>query len=234
MVLVDFDDTLVETAPAFHQARDALFSRLAEEGFSEEESFRVHHDQVEPELLAIFGMGPFRLEPSFRDTYVRLCASVGRTPDQAVADQCGALGRDIMGHPTLMPGSLDALGALVATHPTVIYSQASHPAYQMKRIQEAGVAELLPDHRIRITHHKSRETFLETLQHFGVEEPGRSVMIGNSLRSDINPALEAGARAILVEPYEMWHYDKVAPVSDDFLRFTTFPEAVEHFLSGGA
>ena len=51
-------------------------------------------------------------------------------------------------------------------------------------------------------------------------------MIGNSLRSDINPALTVGSQAILVEPYEMWHYDNVPPVSDDFLRFPTFPEAV--------
>ena len=28
----------------------------------------------------------------------------------------------------------------------------------------------------------------------------------------------------------MWHYDNVPPVSDDFLRFPTFPEAVEFLL----
>jgi hypothetical protein len=55
-------------------------------------------------------------------------------------------------------------------------------------------------------------------------------MIGNSLRSDINPALEAGAQAILVEPYEMWEYDWATPFSDDFLRFTTFSEAVAYLL----
>jgi hypothetical protein len=59
-------------------------------------------------------------------------------------------------------------------------------------------------------------------------------MIGNSLRSDINPALIAGARAILVEPYEMWHYDNVPPVSQDFLRFPTFPDAVAHLLANGS
>ena len=32
LVLVDFDDTLVETAPAFHSAREALFSFLEENG----------------------------------------------------------------------------------------------------------------------------------------------------------------------------------------------------------
>lgn len=230
LVLVDFDDTLVETAPAFHMAREALFRRLAREGFSADYSFRVHHQEVEPELLALFGMGPFRLEPSFRDTYVRLCVGQGRAPDPVVAEECGALGRDFMGHPRVMRGALDALGALADRVTTVIYSQASHPQYQIGRIRDAGVTSVIPEDRIRITHEKTRDTFLEALGHFLVSEPGRAVMIGNSLRSDINPALEAGSEAILVEPYEMWHYDNVPPFSADFRRFTTFPEAVADIL----
>jgi putative hydrolase of the HAD superfamily len=230
LVLVDFDDTLVETAPAFQEAREALFRRLAQEGFPRDDSFRVHYEEVEPELLTLFGMGPFRLEPSFRDTYTRLCVAEGRIPDPLVSETCGSLGRDFMGHPRVMDGALEALAELVPRFPTAIYSQASHPEYQLGRIRDVGVTAILPANRIRITHRKTRETFLEALDHFGVMDPRRAVMIGNSLRSDINPALEAGAEAILVEPYEMWHYDNVPPVSDEFLRFPTFPEAVEHFL----
>jgi putative hydrolase of the HAD superfamily len=234
LVLVDFDDTLVETAPAFHRAREALFRRLAREGFSQGDSFRVHHRVVEPELLALFGMGPFRLESSFRDTYVRLCVAEGRRPDSRVAEECGALGRDFMGNPTVMSGALDALKALAERVSTVIYSQASHPDYQMGRIRDAGVTTVIPEDRIRITHRKTTETFLETLGHFLVPEPGGAMMIGNSIRSDINPALEAGAGAILVEPYEMWHYDDVPPFSTDFRRYTTFPEAVSGYLDRGS
>ena len=233
LVLVDFDDTLVETAPAFQKARDALFGRLEKEGFAEDEVFRVHHDVVEPELLVLFGMGPFRLAPSFRDTYVRLCVEDGRTPDPAVADECEELGRDFMGHPRVMEGALDALEALARELPTAIYSQASHPEYQLSRIRDAGVLKILSRDRVRITPHKNRTSFLETLDHFGVRDPAGSLMVGNSLRSDINPALEAGAGAVLVEPYEMWHYDNVPPVSQAFLRYSTFPEAVRALLRNG-
>jgi len=139
-----------------------------------------------------------------------------------------------MGNPTVMSGALDALGALAERVSTVIYSQASHPEYQMGRIRDAGVTAVIPEDRIRITHRKTTETFLETLGHFLVPEPGGAMMIGNSIRSDINPALEAGAGAILVEPYEMWHYDDVPPFSTDFRRYTTFPEAVSGFLDRGS
>jgi len=233
LVLVDFDDTLVETAPAFHQARRALFERLAEEGFPLETIARVHYEEVEPELLALFGMGPFRLEPSFRDTYVRLCAGAGSTPDPFVVDECGALGRDFMGHPRLMEGALEALRRLSARFDTVLYSQASHPEYQLGRMRDAGVMDVLVEDRIRITPRKTVETFLEALGSFGLRNPKAALMIGNSMRSDINPALEAGSDAILVEPYEMWHYDDVPPFSQRFLRFESFPGAVDHLLRDG-
>lgn len=233
LVLVDFDDTLVETAPAFQKARDALFQRLMEEGFSSEDVFRVHHEVVEPELLDLFGMGPFRLAPSFRDTYVRLCVERETAPDAGVAEECEGLGRDFMGNPGVMDGALDALAALARQVPTVIYSQASHPRYQLTRIRDAGVLSILPEDRVRITHRKTRDSFLEALDHFGARDPSRTLMVGNSLRSDINPALEAGAAAVLVEPYEMWHYDNVPPVSQSFLRFPTFPDAVKKILLNG-
>jgi putative hydrolase of the HAD superfamily len=231
LVLVDFDDTLVETAPAFHSAREALFQRLEETGFSREDSYRVHHQEVDPELLRIYGMGPFRMEPSFRETYLRLCREQDRTPDPESADRCGALGRDFMGKPRVMEGSLEALERLAAHVPTVLFSQAAQVEYQMGRVRDSGVTRVLDEGRIRITDRKTPDTFQEALHHFGVQDSARATMIGNSLRSDINPALTVGAGAILVEPYEMWHYDNVPPVSDDFLRFSTFPEAVE-FICG--
>lgn len=233
LALVDFDDTLVETAPAFHEAREALFRRLEEEGFPREEAHRVHHQVVEPELLALYGMGPFRMEPSFRDTYVRLCVGAGRVPEVSVAEACATLGRNFLGHPTVMEGSLEALRVLARAIPTILYSQTSHFEYQMSRIRDSGVTGVLGEDRILLTSRKTAESFLEVVRQLRVSDPARVIMIGNSLRSDINPALTSGARAILVEPYTMWEYDRVPPVSNDFHRFPSFAEAVEFLLGNG-
>lgn len=231
LVLVDFDDTLVETAPAFQAAREALFRLLEKEGFPRDESRRVHFQEVEPDLLEVHGMGPFRMAPSFRETYLRLCGTGSRRPDPGIADRCAGLGRDFMGKPKVMDGSLEALETLAARVPTVIYSQAAQREYQLGRIRDSGVTRFLREERIRIAERKNPETFLDTLRHFGIENPAHATMVGNSLRSDINPALTVGSRAILVEPYEMWHYDNVPPVSEDYLRFPTFSEAVGHLVA---
>lgn len=230
LVLVDFDDTLVETAPAFHGAREALFDFLEKAGFSRDEANRVHYEEVDPELLAKHGMGPFRMALSFQETYLRLCARHGVKPDLHVAESCAALGRDFLGNPRVMEGSLGALEALCAAVPTIVFSQSAQEEYQSGRIRDAGVTRIVGEDRVRITGRKTVKTYVEALSHFGVEDPSLATMIGNSLRSDINPALEAGSQALLVEPYEMWHYDVVEPISQDFLRFPAFPEAVAFIL----
>jgi putative hydrolase of the HAD superfamily len=230
LALVDFDDTLVETAPAFQKAREALFHRLQEEGFSYENARRTHYDEVDPVLLAEHGMGPFRMEPSFRQTYLRLCEKESRPPDPVVEEACGALGRDFLGKPRVMNGSLEALGALAGRMPTVIFSQSAQADYQVGRIRDSGALDILGEDRVLVADRKTPESFLKALHHFGVEDPASATMIGNSLRSDINPALTVGSAAILVEPYEMWEYDNVPPVHADFLRFSSFVEAVGHLI----
>jgi putative hydrolase of the HAD superfamily len=147
-----------------------------------------------------------------------------------MADSCEALGRDFLGRPKVMDGSLDALKELASHLPTVLFSQAAQKEYQLGRIRDAGITAVLEEDRIHITDLKTPDSYRDALHRFGVRDPASAVMIGNSLRSDINPALTVGSEAILVEPYEMWHYDVVPPVSDDFLRFSTFPEAVAHIL----
>ena len=50
-------------------------------------------------------------------------------------------------------------------------------------------------------------------------------MVGNSIRSDVNPALASGANAILVEAADPWHYDIVEPHSPDYVTVSSFADA---------
>ena len=55
-------------------------------------------------------------------------------------------------------------------------------------------------------------------------------MIGNSVRSDVNPALEIGARAILIEIDDPWHHDEVEPIHRDFAVVRSLREAAALLL----
>lgn len=230
LVLVDFDDTLVDTAPRFQNARRSLFSFLVELGVAEHAAAQAHHDRIDQQLLEVHGLGPFRLEHSFRATYREVCREHGLSEDATVAEQCAAFGRAVAGTPPLFDGALAALECLCGRFQTVIYTQASDPEYQMGCVRDTGVLATVGPGAVHICRRKTVASFLETTALFGVQDPARVWMVGNSIRSDLNPALEAGARAILVEEVEPWSFDQVEPFSDAYVALPSFAAAVDHLI----
>lgn len=232
LVLVDFDDTIVETAPRFERARRQLFDRLARADFDRAEAERVHHHEVDPRMRSEHGLGPYRMPLAFAETYRALCRGARCDVDPVILQECRRLAEDIAGTPPVIAGALAALRRLAAVLPTAIYTQASDSEYQLGCVRDAGAAALVGEGRVRIVSTKTAAALRETLQHFGVRDPRRVWMVGNSIRSDINPALEVGVRPLLVEMEEPWQYDVVDPLSNGFPIVGTFSEAVELLLEG--
>lgn len=231
LVLVDFDDTLVNTAPRFQNARRELFRLMSEAGFTEAETYRVHHDEVDPVMRKTHGLGPRRMEHSFRATYEVLCAGCSRAVDDDVVQRAVLLGRAVAGTPPVLDGALDALARLAQALPTALYTQSGDAEYQLECITNCGILETIRLERIRIVERKTTGQFKRVLTEFGIEDASKVWMIGNSMRSDINPALEAGANAIFVEVADPWEFDVVDPHSDAFHQVRSFSEAVDFLLA---
>lgn len=230
--LVDFDDTLVDTGPRFRSRREALFDRMESLGFPREEAWRIHHEVVDRELLSLWGYGPFRLGASFRDTYLRLCADAGRPHDPLEAREAEWLAKGIESPPPLLPGALDHLSRLARHHPVAIYTQSSYPDYQRHCVEASGVLGIVPRSRLVITPEKSDASYLEAVKAIGAGPPERTCMIGNSVRSDVNPALRMGARAIWIDAGEPWHHDRAELADGLVTRVESFPDAVDAVLDG--
>ena len=234
LVLVDFDDTLVDTAPRFQNARRSLFALLCSLGAEAAYVQQVHHERVDPDMLERHGLGPGRLEHSFRRTYEVVSAELGWSASVELSEQCAALGKAVAGAPPVISGALPALQKLARKFPTAVYTQAADRAYQMGCIEATGVHEIVGPDRVVVCERKTAAAFQNTLSAFEVGDPAAVWMIGNSIRSDINPALEVGARAILVEVSDPWEFDLVEPVSSDFVRASSFSHAVDYLLTLGA
>jgi putative hydrolase of the HAD superfamily len=230
LVLVDFDDTLVDTGPRFQNARRSLIALMCELGFEEATVRRMLFHEVDPGMRVQYGLGPRRMEPAFVETYKRLCELHGYGVNDDVAGRAGALGRACYGAPPAFAGALDALRRLSDTHPTVVYTQSGDMEYQLSCIRGAGIIDIVNESRVHVCERKDADMFLRTLASYGVANAAAAWMIGNSIRSDINPALEAGANAILVETDDPWEYDLVEPHADSFHRVPTFPHAVDLLL----
>ena len=232
LVLVDFDDTLVDTAPRFERARRLLFDRMAELGHDREHVEHVHHHQVDPGLRDEFGLGPQRMPTAFVETYRALCRQVGEEPNAEVLRAVRQLGEEVAGTPPVIEGAIAALERLAEALPTAVYTQASDTDYQMGCVREAGALAAVGAERVCVVPLKTADALQRTLRAFGVTDPARAWMVGNSIRSDINPALEVGARALLVEVDEPWQHDVVDPIHNGFPRVRTFRDAADYLLNG--
>lgn len=232
LVLVDFDDTLVDTAPRFEGARQRLFDRLAELGFDRSQVEHLHHHEVDPGMRRAHGLGPQRMPDAFAETYRALCRHGGLAPDPDIEAACRRLGSRVAGTPPAISGAMEALYRLAAAVPTVIYTQAGDADYQMGCLRDAGALAAVGRNNVRVVPRKTADTLRETLDGFGVRDPDRAWMVGNSIRSDVNPALEIGVRALLVEVDEPWQHDVVEPLHNGFPRVRTFRDAVELLLDG--
>jgi len=230
LVLVDFDDTIVETAPRFQNARATLFRLLMEAGFPEEACDRVHHHEVDPVMLQKHGLGPGRLAHSFPETYRRLCDATGRSPDPALVEEVTRLARTVVGTPPLIEGSLRALARIADHFPTIVYTQSGEPDYQLRCVRDAGVCDILGVERVCVADVKTAARMREVLDAHDVKRADAAWMIGNSIRSDINPALEVGANAILIEIDDPWHHDEVEPVGNGYPVVRSLAEAAELLL----
>ncbi|MBR9989308.1 MAG: HAD family hydrolase [Gemmatimonadetes bacterium] len=231
LILVDFDDTLVDTGPRFQNARRSLLALMRDAGFADDGAYDMLYNQVDPGMRQKYGLGPRRMEPLFVATYERLCDVHGVARDDDIAARCAELGRGVYGPPPAFEGALEALRRLTSHLPTVVYTQSGDVQYQLECVRGAGIIDIVREDRIHVLDRKDAEVFMMTLRTYGVRDPAHAWMVGNSMRSDINPALEAGANAILVETPDPWEYDMVDPISDHFHRVPTFPHAVDLLLS---
>lgn len=233
LVLVDFDDTLVDTAPRFEGARQRLFDHLAALGFDRARVEHVHHHEVDPGMRRAHGLGPQRMADAFEATYRFLCRHDGLEPAPEVEEACRRLGSAVAGTPPAIAGAMDALHRLAAAVPTVIYTQAGDADYQLGCLRDTGAVDAVGPDRVRVVPRKTADTLRETLDGFRVRAPDRAWMVGNSIRSDVNPALEIGVRALLVEVEEPWQHDVVEPLHNGFPRVPTFRDAVALLLGDG-
>lgn len=88
---------------------------------------------------------------------------------------------------------------------------------QEGKMKRSGIASCF--HHIEVMSDKKEEHYVQLLNHLDIE-PSRFLMIGNSMKSDIIPPLNLGARAIHVPFHTTWAHEEVdeEPDSDRFLR----------------
>lgn len=220
-LLIDADDTLWENNIYFEQAIHGFITFLDHSRFSHAE-VRTVLDEME----RLMGYGSANFTRSLVETYRRLAEKDVREED---IQQVRAFGEQIRTHPMqLLDGVEETLTYLSPRHPLVLLTKGDLEEQKLK-VERSGIEAYFK--QVVIVPEKNTATYHEIVGELQAD-PQRTWMIGNSPRSDINPALAAGLNAVFIPHPHTWHleHEEVENTGDGrVLTLSTFAELRNHF-----
>lgn len=197
LLILDADDTLWESGVFFERTEFDFLSIMESLGFDRDPiRRRVHKEDIE--RLAITGYGARPYFDTLRSILIDLVPIPPPWALQALSD----LEMLLLGHPVvLLPGVLETLEKLDQQSITTVVYTMGEIGHQTDKFERSGLSELVDD--FRIVPRKTPESLSEYISDLGFS-PNECLLAGNSPRSDINPALAIGVRAIHIARSRTW------------------------------
>jgi putative hydrolase of the HAD superfamily len=225
-LLIDADDTLWENNIYFERAIASFIAYLNHHEYTREE-VREQLNHAERETIQQYGYGL----SSFRRSLVACFEQLTSGPitdekherilsfAQAIADQ----------EIELLEGVSETLPTLASRHQLILMTKGNRTE-QADKLARSGIAEYFA--AVEIPHEKDPAAYADVCNRHGLAMAS-TWMIGNSPRSDINPALAAGLHAVLVHHPHTWvlEHEPVtpAPAGQKLIEINGFGSLLDHF-----
>lgn len=203
----DADDTLWQNEQFFRLSEERFATLLG--GYVEADHLGQSLLEAEARNLAHYGFGIKGFTLSMVETAIEV--TQGRVPASVIGGIL-EIGREMLSHPVeTLPGARETLEELAATHRLVLITKGDL-FDQERKLAASGLGELFD--AVEIVADKRSETYRRAFTRHG-DGPDRAMMVGNSLKSDVVPALEAGGWGVYV-PHELtWELERVAAPEGD-------------------
>lgn len=215
----DGDDTLWHSEGYYQQAHAEFTAILA--GYVDTADAAVHETMLATERrnLRLFGYGVKGMTLSMVETAV---AVTGARISAADIHRLVEIGKRVLQHPVeLLPGIRAAVEEVAAQHAVVLITKGDL-FHQERKVAQSGLADLFG--RIEIVSEKDAATYRRLLGEF-VLQPAQFAMVGNSLRSDIEPVLRLGGWGVHVPYHVTWAHELEHALGEDERRVVTVAAA---------
>ncbi len=200
LICLDADDTLWGHEGYFRLSYKRFVELLAP--FGEGAAIEERLVAVERRNLGVYGYGVNAFTLSMLETALEIAGD--RLP-AATMGAVLAIGRDLLSHPVrLIDGVAEALAPLAERGGLVLVTKGD-VFHQEAKLAASGLGDRFEG--VEIVGEKNAETYRRIFARYGAR-PEEAVMVGNSLRSDVWPALEAGAWAAHVPHEHVWELDR--------------------------
>lgn len=214
----DADDTLWQNEQFFRLTEKRFAALLADYAASDHLLERLL--EAEKKNLATYGFGIKGFTLSMIETALEI--TEGRVP-AAVIGEIVAAGREMLSHPVeTLPDVRGTLERLAPDYRLVMITKGDL-FDQERKLAASGLGELF--NAIEIVSDKSAATYTRIFARHG-DGADRAMMVGNSLKSDVVPSIEAGAWGIFV-PHELTWIAEHADAPSTHPRFREIKTVAE-------
>ena len=223
-LIVDADDTLWENNVYFERAFDEFVDFLAHSSLAPPE-VRVVLDEIEDANARIHGYGSLSFGRNLRQCYERLAE---RAIDERDLSMVMSFAERILERPMeVIEGVRDTLEYLSARHDLTLFTKG-HQDEQTLKIDRSGLAGFFA--HTAVVREKDVDAYAQLVESRAFT-PERTWMVGNSPKSDINPALAAGLNAVFVPHAHTWVLERqeIRPGRGRLLVLERFSDLQAHF-----
>jgi putative hydrolase of the HAD superfamily len=203
---LDADDTLWHNESIFRLTQDRFAELLA--AYLDPDPLRERLAEVERRNLRLYGYGVKGFTLSMIETAMEVAGGADVTP---VIREILAAGREMLGHPVEpLPGVEETIAALADQYRLVLITKGDL-LHQENKLAASG----LGDHfaAVEIVSEKDTATYRRVFARYGTGAT-QAAMVGNSVKSDILPALDAGAYAAHIPYHLTWAHEHAEPPVD--------------------
>jgi len=223
-LIIDADDTLWENNIYFERAFEEFVAFLDHSSLTPGEIRNVL-DEIETANARIHGYGSLNFGRNLRLTYQRLVERDLRAEDLRTV--MGFAERILECPMEVIEGVPETLEYLAERHDLTLFTKG-HPEEQKLKIDRSGLGVFFG--HTAIVKEKDRAAYQELVDARRMD-PERTWMIGNSPKSDINPALAAGLNAVFVPHARTWvlEREEIRPGAGRLLTVERFADLRRHF-----
>ena len=214
----DADDTLWHTERVFRLTEERFAALLG--GHVDAAGLSERLLETEKRNLQFYGFGRKGFTLSMIETAIEV--TDGQVPTSVLRTLI-ELGRDMTAHPIeILPGVRETLEQIAARHRIILITKGDL-LDQEQKLARSGLGELFQ--AVEIVSDKNPLTYQRLFARHG-DGAERAMMVGNSLKSDVVPAIEAGGWGIYIPHPLTWALEHV-PAPTDAPRFREIAQISE-------
>ena len=213
MIAFDADDTLWHNEVLFNDTQKTFLKLLGADHAPEQVTNQLYETEVRN--LEIFGYGIKGFGLSMIETAIEVSrGQVTGAQIQVILDQVKGMLRAPV---EVLDGVTEALQTLSGDFALMVITKGDLFDQETK-IARSGLGDLF--RHVEVVSDKNTDSYKATLEKYGLD-PTRFLMVGNSIKSDILPVVELGARAVHVPYHTTWQHEVVAKEEHADVTFQT-------------